>query len=172
MILPPENNQIELRYLKKKIQYPPGSILRHVYVFSSQEPHWCYPNCLRLVWAQNKALTLSKLYKCNMFQDQTLVAKFHRITRLILRQSMQGILTETANGSRRSQWRGGRGPDTKNREGENKLERERKGKGKENMKKKGKERKEREWKREERRERRQRKKKEKGKRKGRRERDS
>ena len=36
---------------------------------------------------------------CNQFQDHNLVAKFNRITRLNLHQGMQGILTETANGS-------------------------------------------------------------------------
>ena len=35
---------------------------------------------------------------CNMFQDQKLVVKFHRSTRLNLHQGMQGILNETANG--------------------------------------------------------------------------
>ena len=34
-----------------------------------------------------------------MFQDQYLVAKFHRITRVNLRQGMQGLFTETVNGS-------------------------------------------------------------------------
>ena len=34
----------------------------------------------------------------NMFQDQIIVAKFHRITPLKLRQGMKGILIETANG--------------------------------------------------------------------------
>ena len=33
-----------------------------------------------------------------MFQEQILVAKFHRITQLNLRQGMQGISTETENG--------------------------------------------------------------------------
>ena len=32
-----------------------------------------------------------------MFQDQILVAKFHRITQLNLCQGMQGIATETEN---------------------------------------------------------------------------
>ena len=32
-----------------------------------------------------------------MFQDQNLVAKFHRITRLNLRESMQGVMTETSD---------------------------------------------------------------------------
>ena len=36
---------------------------------------------------------------CNMFQDHNLVAEFHRITRLNLRQGVQGIFTETANSS-------------------------------------------------------------------------
>ena len=31
--------------------------LRHVYIFNSQESHWCHPNCLRLV----RAFTLPKL---------------------------------------------------------------------------------------------------------------
>ena len=54
----------------------------------------------RLVWGQIRALTWPKLYMSNniMFQNQILVAKFHRITRLNLHQGMQEILTETANG--------------------------------------------------------------------------
>ena len=28
---------------------------------NSQQPHWCYPNCPRLVWRQSRALTLPKL---------------------------------------------------------------------------------------------------------------
>ena len=37
------------------------SILRHVYIFNSQEYRWCYPNCLWLVLEQNRALILPTL---------------------------------------------------------------------------------------------------------------
>ena len=39
----------------------PDSTIKHVYIFNSQEPYWCYSNCLRLVLGQNRALTLPKL---------------------------------------------------------------------------------------------------------------
>ena len=35
-----------------------------------QLPHWCYPNCLRLVWRQRRAQTM-----CNLFKDHILVAE-------------------------------------------------------------------------------------------------
>ena len=34
---------------------------RHVYICNSQEFHLCYPNCLRLVLAQSRSLSLPKL---------------------------------------------------------------------------------------------------------------
>ena len=57
MILQSKNNQIELRYLKNDFTFR----LKHVYILNSQEPYWCYPQYLRLVWKQRRALTLSKL---------------------------------------------------------------------------------------------------------------
>ena len=57
MILPPQNIQIELRYLKKLLD----NILRYVYIFNLQEPHWCYPTRLVLGQKQSRALTLPKL---------------------------------------------------------------------------------------------------------------
>ena len=52
-------------------------MLRHVYIFNSQEPHCYSPNCLRLVWGQNRAVTLPNLY-VNMFKDHLVAEALSR----------------------------------------------------------------------------------------------
>ena len=56
-ILPLKNWQIKFEIFDKLHD----SILRHVYIFNSQEPHWCYPNCLQPVFGQSRPLTLPNL---------------------------------------------------------------------------------------------------------------
>ena len=48
---------------------------------NSQEPHWCYPNCLRLAIGQSRSLTLPKLcvmFLDHMFQNHNLGVRIHR----------------------------------------------------------------------------------------------
>ena len=83
------------------------STIRHVYISNSQEPRLCSTNCLRLVIGQSRVLTLCrKDVLCNGPGTYWPIiikgAKFHRRTREScenLRQDMQGILTQTTNGS-------------------------------------------------------------------------
>ena len=52
-------NIIDMSYCFEKITYKYN---KNVYIFNLREPHWCSPNCFRLIIGQSKALTLTKLY--------------------------------------------------------------------------------------------------------------
>ena len=84
--------------------------IRHVFIFNSQELHWCSPNCFRLVMGQSRALILPKL--CVIYAREYLLRRslFHTLFSVCVGRNKQaGGMTNRAILHRsvtlyRSQW--------------------------------------------------------------------